>query len=344
MPVRLGLVALVTLLVVSVFVPASAQTELEGAREERARLEDEVLDATGDLEGLEERIHSVREDIEDLDARDAELRRELDEVSASLAARARAAFMRGDGGALEAILAGGGPSEAAERAALLESLALRDRGTMEEAAALRTGLEQNRQLREGRLAELAELEADMEARLTLLNDALEEAADRERFLELKARRQREVDTAFANGIYSCPVGEPVFFRDTWGDPRSGGRSHKGVDMMAAHGIPIYAIHAGRITRLSSGGLGGISIYMYGDDGNEYYYTHLQGYADGLYTGMRVDAGDLIAYNGSTGNASASTTRVRLETRITEWLVWPASSFFVRTKLRAWLLRQASCGR
>ena len=31
----------------------------------------------------------------------------------------------------------------------------------------------------------------------------------------------------------------------------------------------------------------------------------------------------------------------LETRITEWLVWPASSFFVRTKLRAWLLRQAN---
>ena len=30
-----------------------------------------------------------------------------------------------------------------------------------------------------------------------------------------------------------------------------------------------------------------------------------------------------------------------ETRITEWLVWPASSFFLRTKLRAWLLRRAS---
>jgi phosphoribosyl 1,2-cyclic phosphodiesterase/DNA-binding response OmpR family regulator len=29
-----------------------------------------------------------------------------------------------------------------------------------------------------------------------------------------------------------------------------------------------------------------------------------------------------------------------ETRITEWLVWPASSFFLRTKLRAWLLRRA----
>ncbi len=31
----------------------------------------------------------------------------------------------------------------------------------------------------------------------------------------------------------------------------------------------------------------------------------------------------------------------LEVGITEWLVWPASAFFVRTKLRAWLLRRAN---
>jgi ribonuclease BN (tRNA processing enzyme)/DNA-binding response OmpR family regulator len=31
----------------------------------------------------------------------------------------------------------------------------------------------------------------------------------------------------------------------------------------------------------------------------------------------------------------------IETGITEWLVWPASGFFVRTKLRSWLLRRAN---
>ncbi len=31
----------------------------------------------------------------------------------------------------------------------------------------------------------------------------------------------------------------------------------------------------------------------------------------------------------------------LEVGITEWLMWPASAFFVRTKLRAWLLRRAN---
>ena len=309
---RITVAALTALLLGGLLVPASALTELDGARERRAALEDRVLDAAGDLEALEERIHAAHEEIEALDARDAELRAELQVVGASLAARARAAFMRGDGGALEAILAGDGPGEAAERAALLESLALRDRGTMEQAVALRTGLEQNRQLREGRLAELAAMEADMEARVQQLNADLEEARDQERFFELKARRQREVNTSFANGIYSCPVGDPVFFRDTWGAPRSGGRAHKGVDMMAPHGTPVYAITTGRVTRMNNSGLGGISLYLYGDDGNEYFYTHLQGYADGVGVGSRVDAGDLVAYNGSTGNADASAPHVHFE--------------------------------
>jgi murein DD-endopeptidase MepM/ murein hydrolase activator NlpD len=314
MPVsaRITVAALVTLLVGGLLSPANALTELDGAREERRQLEERVLEAAGDLEGLEERIDGIEAEVAALADRDAELRAELDEVSATLQARARAAFMRGDGGALEAIISGASPGEAAERAAMLESLSLRDQGTLEAAAALRVGLEQNRQLREGRLAELGDLQAEFADRVATLEAELAEAQQQERFFELQARRQREIDTAFATGIYSCPVGDPVFFRDTWGDPRSGGRSHKGVDMMAPHGTPIYAIHSGTITRMKSGGLGGITLYMFGDDGTQYYYAHLQGYADGVGVGTRVDAGDLIAYNGSSGNADASAPHVHFE--------------------------------
>ena len=64
--------------------------------------------------------------------------------------------------------------------------------------------------------------------------------------------------------------------------------------------------------MNSGGLGGISLYMFGEDGNEYFYTHLQGYADETYVGRYVDAGDLVAYNGSTGNADASAPHLHFE--------------------------------
>jgi phosphoribosyl 1,2-cyclic phosphodiesterase/ActR/RegA family two-component response regulator len=41
-----------------------------------------------------------------------------------------------------------------------------------------------------------------------------------------------------------------------------------------------------------------------------------------------------------GRSGARWRRDAIETGITEWLVWPASEFLVRTKMRAWLLRRA----
>lgn len=312
MPLRARTLLLLPLLVAGLVLPAQARSELDAARELREQIEGQLSSTTGDLEGLEEEIAAVERSIEALNEQDAQLRAELAVVSDQLAARARSAFMRGGGGTFEAVISGDDPGDAIERAALLEALAMRDAGSLEAADALRTRLDQTRELREGRVAELDQLRATLESEVALLNERLDQAASQVRTLELKARRQREVQAAFMNGIYSCPVGNPVFFVDTWGAGRSGGRSHQGVDMMSPHGTPIYAIHAGRVTRMKTGGLGGIVLYMYGDDGNEYYYAHLQGYAGGIGVGSRVEAGDLIAYNGSTGNASASAPHLHFE--------------------------------
>jgi murein DD-endopeptidase MepM/ murein hydrolase activator NlpD len=99
----------------------------------------------------------------------------------------------------------------------------------------------------------------------------------------------------------CPVAGAVSFTDSWGAPRSGGRSHKGVDMIAARGTPIVAIYSGEIQRTSNSSLGGKSIYFKSDAGDTYYYAHLDGFAD-VGTGEQVSAGTVIGYNGSTGNA------------------------------------------
>ena len=103
------------------------------------------------------------------------------------------------------------------------------------------------------------------------------------------------------GGVACPVGQPHQFSDTWGAPRSGGRSHEGVDIFADHGIPLYAYQAGTV-RLSSSPLGGISLWITSDSGDEYYYAHLSGYAPGLRTGSRVEVGQVIGFNGNSGNA------------------------------------------
>ncbi|NND04051.1 MAG: peptidoglycan DD-metalloendopeptidase family protein [Acidimicrobiia bacterium] len=101
---------------------------------------------------------------------------------------------------------------------------------------------------------------------------------------------------------TCPVNGAVAFRDSWGEPRSGGRSHQGVDMMAARGTPLVAIENGTVTRIGNGGLGGKTVWLRSDTGHEYYYAHLDGWASGLSEGDYLEVGELLGYVGNTGNA------------------------------------------
>lgn len=96
----------------------------------------------------------------------------------------------------------------------------------------------------------------------------------------------------------CPVAGAVSFIDSWGYARSGGRRHKGVDMMASIGTPVAAPVAGTVT-LRSNRLGGRSFHLQGDDGNYYYGTHMSAYGES----GRVAAGTIIGYVGDDGNAA-----------------------------------------
>lgn len=96
---------------------------------------------------------------------------------------------------------------------------------------------------------------------------------------------------------------PHQLRDTFADARSGGRTHRAIDIMAPRGTPVVAAADGTIHRLRTGGLGGITIYQLSGDGRiVYYYAHLERYAAGLREGMAVRRGEVIAYVGDTGNA------------------------------------------
>jgi len=110
----------------------------------------------------------------------------------------------------------------------------------------------------------------------------------------------------------CPIDGPTSFTDSWGAPRSGGRTHQGVDMISPRGTPLVAIESGTISRLGNGGLGGITIWMRGSGGDEFYYAHLDGWASGLSAGQSVSAGQLIGYVGNTGNAIYTVPHLHFE--------------------------------
>ena len=103
----------------------------------------------------------------------------------------------------------------------------------------------------------------------------------------------------AHGTFVCPVQGPVAFSDTWGAPRSGGRAHKGVDMLSPMGTPTVAPVSGRVTHRGNS-TGGLSWHVNGDNGHYYYGTHLSAYAN--VGAGHVQAGTVIGYVGDTGNA------------------------------------------
>jgi murein DD-endopeptidase MepM/ murein hydrolase activator NlpD len=97
--------------------------------------------------------------------------------------------------------------------------------------------------------------------------------------------------------FLCPVRGS--FTDDYGDARSGGRSHAGIDILAGTGTPVVAVMSGSL-RLEQGGAGGNAAYLVAG-GNTYYFAHFSSYAGGART---VSQGEVIGYVGMTGNASA----------------------------------------
>ena len=95
----------------------------------------------------------------------------------------------------------------------------------------------------------------------------------------------------------CPIVGLSAYGDTWGAPRSGGRRHQGVDMLAPAGTQLQAVVSGFVEHHSNV-LGGVTLSLMGDNGNRYYYAHLSGY-EGVPG--RVEQAAVIGYIGDSGN-------------------------------------------
>lgn len=95
----------------------------------------------------------------------------------------------------------------------------------------------------------------------------------------------------------CPV-ENATFINGWGFPRDGGeRYHEGQDLFAPRGTPVRAPESGTV-EFVTGTIGGRGFRLDTPDGVRYFGTHLDRFGqDGP-----VNAGDVVGYVGSTGNA------------------------------------------
>lgn len=291
---------------------AMAADALQQAQERRRQLSERIGKVTAQLEEVAERVDRARTLRTTIEHDVARLQESAVHADRALAARAVLLYKRGEMGVLEQILTAGGPGEVVDRSRMLSSLGRQEQETIEKAGIARLTLARRKQ----ELARLVDGLARDERRLAQLradlSSAFADAKAREGELVSRRSRQRRITRARQNGIYACPLGRPYHFRDTWGAPRSGGRRHKGVDMFAPMSTPVYAMTGGVIARHSTSRLGGLGLYLRGVDGNLYYYAHLRRIVNGYGPGRRVEAGELIAYNGDSGNARGGAPHVHFE--------------------------------
>jgi murein DD-endopeptidase MepM/ murein hydrolase activator NlpD len=140
-----------------------------------------------------------------------------------------------------------------------------------------------------------------------------------------ARAERQ-DTDFTLSVFPVDADE-VRFRDSWGERRSGGRRHKGTDIVAERGSEILAVADGVVTEMDYHHLSGFYLTIDHGDGAETMYLHLNndhlGTDDGkggvttayfptLVVGAEVSAGDIVAYLGDSGNSERTTPNTHFE--------------------------------
>lgn len=108
-------------------------------------------------------------------------------------------------------------------------------------------------------------------------------------------------------LQQFPVQGPCTFVDTYGAPRSGGRSHEGVDIIARAGLMVYAVADGTLSGqylATTAALAGNGWKLRKADGTYFFYAHLSAFVPGLAIGSNVVAGQVIGYIGQTGNAGS----------------------------------------
>lgn len=128
-----------------------------------------------------------------------------------------------------------------------------------------------------------------------------------------------------------PVNGSVTFRDDFGEPRSGGRVHEGVDLMGEKMMPLVSAINGWVKYVvDPEETWGYAVVLQDAEGWSYHYLHVNNdtpgtddglggtqhaYAPGIDRGVAVVRGQHIAWMGDSGNAENAGPHLHFEIRM-----------------------------
>lgn len=122
----------------------------------------------------------------------------------------------------------------------------------------------------------------------------------------------DVSAPLSPGGYVFPVYGPSSFTDTFRAPRAGIGWHHGEDIFAPLGAPILAVADGTVFSVGWNDRGGYRLWLRDRQGNQFYYAHLSAFSPLAVDGNEVKAGDVVGFNGNTGDAQSTPYHLHFE--------------------------------
>jgi len=302
----------VTVLCLAVTSPAGAARR--GDRPTRHDLQRRADDAAVRYDRAVAQLSRLADEIARLQLRIGDAETKMAPLRASVTRRAVAVYTSDSGMAAVSSFANGDDLVESARAAKLASGAsAAEYAAIRAIATASTQMARRRDELDGRLADQQRAADELRTERKNVETALSFISERDRGLQSRlipraSRGERAPHDARSGPIpvltdFICPLRGPLTFTDSWGAPRPGGRGHEGTDLMSPHGTENVAVVSGTFKRHHSGA-GGLSIYLYGEDGHTYYYAHL---SQVVGPDRRVAQGELIGLTGATGNAGTPHT-------------------------------------
>lgn len=336
--VRMKLYIVASIMLALSTLPQSAQAATLSQRKAEAKLvADMVVSMDASLTAVTKEYEAAYAGYEDLSVRIQQTRGQLAMTEAELVAdqntlnqRVADIYKSGKISLIDVIVGAKTFDQFVTRIQFLAKIAELDAQTVQSVQVLKSdiasaeaSLVAQRDEQRVQLAVAAAKGTQIQQQLKQMNTLLKKIkADIKRLAEAELARRRALAAAKYSTQPSAQVGAefvfPVAFPyswsgDDWHAPRVG-HLHQGTDVFADIGTPLYAVVNGEIekTRPVESGLGGITVWLAGDDKNHYYYAHMNGIKHGIVPGKRVRAGDVIGWVGKTGNARTTPPHLHFE--------------------------------
>ena len=280
---------------------AEVQKGLKATEQARALAVANTVGLSDDVAALEKRIAQLETDKAQAIAR-------LQQSHLQMKKRAVAGYMGSPAQPINQILAAEDFNDLSRRFELLQAVVEADRGRIEEHTAAREAVG----------AELEQLVIELDAKrsaLTVSATVLDGADSQLLAKQIQLAAVRAGSNVVGAG-FVFPLGGPHSYSDTFGAPRMFGTSyahlHQGTDIFAARNTPILAVERGVLIKVGTDVLGGIKVWLVGASGTRYYFAHMEAFAEGIVENKVVNAGDVLGFVGTSGNAAGTPPHTHFE--------------------------------